>query len=1054
MDRRNFLRKAGIMSAALTSATSARGGLKREAHAAPVEPGGAVTLTNDALVWRLEWRKRRLGSSRFENKLSGRAFPLSSAQEIVLTFSASKHRVEIPWWRFAFGPDQTSVLPAQEQGFRLGYHLPDFSDRGWGATENLLLRSLRGVKRHDDGITYDGFGWFRCWFELPKDAEGETIILVLGGHDCQDWNEYWVYLNGAEIGHRLSSGRWRSPGQFSIARGSPGYSSLRFDGGAKNLLAVRTRGYDKHFGGLSDEVLKHYVFEPVLVDQFISVGEPYLRVSDFEVQELSRTGDDEATFELRSVSEPISASAHYELRGPTRRKWLEIKNQSGKEMVLLDVQLDDFTLDASTSEGGPGEPVFVGEEAFCAIEHPAGVNQGSAGRVFTVHFPARSLPPATSTHSHVSLLGVGKAGQALEAFVSYIQANSPRKKKAISIYDPFGINNQWGGCPTLNDAEMLDGLKVLEKWREKGLQFEYYVPDYGWVDHASDLTRFAPECFPNGPTIIVERVRELGMKFGLWFGVSWGAASCSEYPPAWACQIPALGESSEPGVPAMVYRNGYLADGGVPMTLCPASEPYFSILRNAILYHIRENNLKFFKLDGGSYYCNSTRHNHLPGKYSVEAMYDRLIDIASSAREAVADIYVMWYWGVRSPFFALHGDSVFESGLYMEGSATSWIPTLYYRDSVTLNLDQSTQFAKTIPPINKDSLGIWLADTRWGNFMGNERWKEALIMDLGRGNLLFPQLWGDVYLLNQQDVDFLVGIDSLVKKNEAVFLSHRSIVGDPWRNEVYGYAYFQGTHGFLFINNVHFISRKLNLHLGSTLGIEGETGTPVQVISHFPDRTRLVQKDGSRFKIGDRPEFWLRPFEVLMLEVLPDKGAAESLPAREVSSQQAADLGISLGLEPVPFEDWMGVRFADMDRFEKEGQRKSTYTFACQLPSLEGDPPILAVAVRLSKGGAEWRYSPVVVEIVQVVAHADGRRIQLIPVPDARQYGNTQKAGSSWIVYKTRLNRHWSQKELRFAVHAYLPERVEPQIDAWVVKQWWKEKARPSADGYFADEPS
>ena len=64
-------------------------------------------------------------------------------------------------------------------------------------------------------------------------------------------------------------------------------------------------------------------------------------------------------------------------------------------------------------------------------------------------------------------------------------------------------------------------------------------------------------------------------------------------------------------------------------------------------------------------------------------MYDRLLDIAASARQADPDVYVMWYWGVRSPFFALHGDSIFESGLYMEGSATSWFPTLYYRDSVT-----------------------------------------------------------------------------------------------------------------------------------------------------------------------------------------------------------------------------------------------------------------------------------------------------------------------------------------------------------------------------------
>jgi hypothetical protein len=228
----------------------------------------------------------------------------------------------------------------------------------------------------------------------------------------------------------------------------------------------------------------------------------------------------------------------------------------------------------------------------------------------------------------------------------------------------------------------------------------------------------------------------------------------------------------------------------------------------------------------------------------------------------------------------------------------------------------------------------------------------------------------------------------------------------------------------------------------------------VQIISHFPERRRLVQKDGSGFKIGDRPEFWLRPFEVLMLEVMPDKSAAEFLPARESSSQQAADLGISLPLQPAPFEDWMGVRFTDMDRFEKEGKRRKAYTFASRLPSLEGDQPILAIAVRLSKSGAEWRYSPLVVEIVQVVARADGQDIKLIPVPEARQYGNTQKAGSSWVVYKTRLNPRWSQKELRFVVHAYLPEGVEPQIDAWVVKQWWKEITRPAGDGYFADEPS
>ncbi|HLI35071.1 MAG TPA: hypothetical protein VKW70_08500, partial [Terriglobia bacterium] len=179
---------------------------------------------------------------------------------MALTFSVSKHRIDIPWWRFTFGPDKTPALPAQERGLRNGYNLPDYSDQAWGVTDNLLLRRLSGGDRPPDEIKYDGYGWFRYGFELPGDARGEEIVFVLGGYDYQDWAEYWVYVNGMEIGHRLSSGRWRTPGEFILASGSAHYSALRFGSGEKNLVVVRTRGYDKHFGGLSDEVLKHYVF--------------------------------------------------------------------------------------------------------------------------------------------------------------------------------------------------------------------------------------------------------------------------------------------------------------------------------------------------------------------------------------------------------------------------------------------------------------------------------------------------------------------------------------------------------------------------------------------------------------------------------------------------------------------------------------------------------------------------------------------------------------------------------------------------------------------------
>jgi hypothetical protein len=1054
MGRREFFLKTGMISAALSSATGAEiMALDPDTPFQHVARDGTLQLTNDAMTWRLEWHNRKVASTSFDNKLSGNQFKFTFAEEFVLTFSAAAQRIEIPWWKFIYGPDESAIALDQEQGLAQGFHQPEFQDQHWGNAQNLLPRGHPGAKGHGDGITYDGYGWYRRWFELPGAARGKNLSFILGGYDHQDWLEYWIYVNGVEIGHRESMGRWRTPGEFKLASDHPAYSALHYGAGQKNLLAVRARAFDKHFGGLRDEVLRHYVYEPFWADQFISVGEPYLRVSDFEVQQVQQFGTEKVILQLQSPSQGIRALACYELSGVTRCKWLEMENSGGKELLLLDAQIDDFAVSLPVTEGGPGAPIFLADQAFAAFEHPAGLNQGDAGRVRLVHFPGRRLPSGGKWRSNVALVGVAKAGGALEQFTSYVQEKSPRKKKALSLFTPYGINNQWGGCGALDDEQTLDVLNVLEKWQQRGFKFDYFTLDTGWMDHASDLTRFAPQCYPTGPTRILERVRALGMKLGLWFSVTGGGWSCGENPAIVPSIVPHAGSDEPPQPSQVAYRNGYIANGGVPEQLCIASEPYFHILRDAVLYHIKENHLKFFKLDSGNYYCNSTTHDHLPGKYSTEATYDRLLDITASARQADPDVYVMWYWGVRSPFFALYGDSVFESGLYMEGSATSWFPSLYYRDSVTLNLDQSTQFATTLPPINKDSLGIWLSDIRWGNFMGNERWREALIMDLGRGNLLFPQIWSDIYLLNDEDVEFLQRIDKLVKGNESCFLRRRNILGDPWKNEVYGYANVRGEHGFLFINNVHFAARKATLTLGPEIGLEASPGTPMEIFSHFPDQTRIAKEDGKRFQAGDTVDVWLRPFEVLMLEVRPAGGAIVNLPGRG-SAEQAATAGQALELAPRPEAAWMNIRFADAGRFEKKGFTKRSQAWTATLPKLDGKTHILAIPITLREGDFEWLYAPAVAEIVQVVAYIGEQKVQLIPLPDARQYGNTQNKGCSWVVYKSRLNPEWSGKKLEFVVQTYLPEDVESHVEAWVVERWWKESARPLGDGYYGDAPS
>ncbi len=772
------------------------------------------------------------------------------------------------------------------------------------------------------------------------------------------------------------------------------------------------------------------------------VAEPLVRVDDFVVRRARQNRPDRAEFDLQSPTGQVAVTLHFQLDGPTRRKWVEVTSTAREEVLLLDVELDDFTPEAAVTGGGHGKPAFIADEIFAAIEHPVGDNKVTDRRLQLAHYPGRRLKPKGKFQSYVALVSVAVPGRIHAHFVDYIQARTKPRRMMMATYTPFGINNQWGAHPTLTDEETLDVLELMGKLRKKGVTFDYFTLDTGWVDFSSDLTRFKPTSYPHGPDEIIRRTKALGMKFGLWFGTTWGLQSCWDYPSAFADGKP----------PTQLYREGYHlgADG---VYFCFGEDNYYSIVKKAVLHHIRENGVKFLKFDGGYYHCDKTEHGHLPGKYATEMMFENLIDLAESACAEDPDVFIMWYWGLGSPFWALHGDAIFESGLFMEGSGASPIPTLYYRDSVTLAQDQNAYHAKTIPPLMKDSLGVWLSDSRWGNFMGMERWRESLVMDLGRGSRLFPNLWGNLYTLTDEDVEFLAWIQAFAKKRAAYFQNRRTIPGDPFRNEVYGYAHGKGGRSFLFLSNAHFASRAVTLSLDGSLGLEARPGTKLGITAHFPEKKPLHRPDGESWRLGETAEVWLRPFETLLLEVAPAAKAKRG-PARTLSAAQAADLGVSLALRTIAPSERLDARFASTELFATKKLTKKTYYFESELPALDGDQPILALVIRLRKGTEEWRYAPTVIQIVQTIVRVGDQHVQMTPVPDGRQHGNTQSFGCSWLVCKARLTPEWSRATVRFAVHAHLPDDVEACVEAWVVRRWWKERTQPSGDGYYTYAPS
>ena len=140
--------------------------------------------------------------------------------------------------------------------------------------------------------------------------------------------------------------------------------------------------------------------------------------------------------------------------------------------------------------------------------------------------------------------------------------------------------------------------------------------------------------------------------------------------------IPEPGASGDPPTtpPVWSYRDGYPCWRRRPDAL-HCFDPYFNVFKNAVDYHVQHNGVRLVKFDIGSYYCNSTAHQHMPGRYSTEAMFNRLIDLAGGVRSVSPDVFVIWYWGVGGFLWAMHGDVIFESGLFLEGSGTSWYPT-------------------------------------------------------------------------------------------------------------------------------------------------------------------------------------------------------------------------------------------------------------------------------------------------------------------------------------------------------------------------------------------
>ena len=572
----------------------------------------------------------------------------------------------------------------------------------------------------------------------------------------------------------------------------------------------------------------------------------------------------EAVFELAAGDPKLSAMVIYrwDAKQPVLRKFVTITNRSGQTWNrLLNVRLGSYKTHVKAEPGDADYPAFLesriddlaGKERgfpaymewqfFIGLAHPAGYVTRQDRELSLRQLPGIKLAAGASFQCMEAVYGVSRKGQARKVFCDHLLTRMRRTlrghDKPLAIFEPFGAKPDGDFWET--EEFVLDNIaKVAEGQRDSGLHWDYYSIDF-WHDPQGDLKTPDAGRFPKGFTKILPELKKLGTRPGLWLD----SGNVGDWTIA---QNPAVAPALTP------------ARGPKKLGLCRAAEPANRFYIEGYTHQLSENGVRLVKFDNVQLTCSNPDHQHLPGEYSTEAIENALIEFYLALDRECPDVFIMLYWYYRSPWWLQYGDTVFDVGMHMEGASFSPSPALRARDSVTCRLDGGRWMLKDWPALGWDTLGIWLSNWPWNSHIGKEAWQGGVIMDMSRGHLL-AQLWSDTPYLSPAEHLQMADFIALLKASPNCFRNSQFILGNPWKDEPYGYCCTDGKRAFLAINNGVWHDSTLTLELNSAWGLPD--GKRWDVYRWWPKAAKLGGEHGAKTTVA------LRPFDIVLLEVVP-----------------------------------------------------------------------------------------------------------------------------------------------------------------------------------------
>ena len=517
---------------------------------------------------------------------------------------------------------------------------------------------------------------------------------------------------------------------------------------------------------------------------------------------------------------------------------------AGKRMTLLYAQTEVSRTEAVLRRGGEGQPIFVADSAYISIIFPAAQNYFDGNTVRLEQAPYITLGPGESFDFCKIIYGFNTEGTLERSFSQYIINHKKKTPAGLRIYGDWGAHDELAGEAGLNEELALRLLEELEGGNKQERCFDYYLMDAFWFEADDSYQSFKSEAWPNGPGRFKTRLKELGMRFGLWFDVNMEKLI----------------------LPRDCVRQG---DSG---RSCLSYGKNCRLLFDGIREQIRQCGCAMLKLDFAYFDCTCAGHAaHSPERIrSKEPAIRNFLEELLSLYKLNPELLVLGYNGFTtdleciasvdpnykgypiSPWWCLYLDY-----LYCGDPRPSELPSESIGSSMICYTDcMIERFSDSLMPYPAiDDHGTMIGNTNTIYYIGKDNFKDSWIMNISRGGRKL-HLYGALELLEKEDWEFIRESGEFFDFTcrEDVRTAH--VAGSAQKGEVYGYSNSGRDSGYLTLVNPGDVESSVSLAME-----EWEGGEEIL----FRPCYRNTQFQNSGYEaIRGRAAIRLKPYEVAL----------------------------------------------------------------------------------------------------------------------------------------------------------------------------------------------